>query len=445
MAAADEHSKADISRKRLRDLVSRWTGTRTFIVSAAIVFLVLVLFDGVHPIAAFVSFLFLAGVAVSRWIAVGETTPIRIGSDTGDSRLPAFASGGTALALLNRLPDPLIVLDGTGRVLFANVAAEALVGTASTGRHVATVLRSAPLVTAIDGVIADGKARSIEYTVPVPVQRNYTAMVSVIADTGTPSPSSSKTIFMLLRDITEARRIEAMRADFVAFASHELKTPLASLSGFIDTLRGHAKDDPEARDKFLGIMSDQATRMRHLIDDLLSLSRIELREHVRPSDAVDLFSVVNDIADGLTPLSERYEVEIGIHAPAGLPLVRGDREELGQVIQNLAENALRYGRTGKRIEISLAPDQKGGRPYVRLTVRDFGPGIAKEHIPRLTERFYRVDPAASRAKGGTGLGLAIVKHIVNRHEGTLTIESELGQGSVFSVLLPIFAAPAAAK
>ncbi len=441
MAAIGDNSKLDKGRTRLRDFFARWTGTRTFVIVAAIVFFLLTIFDGLHPIAAFLSFLFLAGTAAIRLMVVGETTPIRIGSQGSEAMLSAFAAGGNALALLNRLPDPLFVLDISGRVLFANGAAEPLIGKAAAGRHVATVLRSAPLITAIDGAIADGKARTIEYTVPVPVQRNYSAFVAPVSDGAATSP---KMIFVLLRDVTEARRIEAMRADFVAFASHELKTPLASLSGFIDTLRGHAKDDPDAREKFLGIMADQATRMRHLIDDLLSLSRIELREHVRPSDAIDLFGVVNDVTDGLTPLADQYGVEIGVTAPAGLPRVRGDREELAQVVQNLADNALRYGRSGKRIEISLAPDEKGGRPYVRLTVRDFGPGIAKEHIPRLTERFYRVDPAASRARGGTGLGLAIVKHIVNRHEGTLAIESELGQGSAFSVLLPVLsdAAPA---
>ncbi len=438
MAAAEDETRRMKSRVWLRDFVSRWTGTRTFIVSTAIVLLALVLLDGLHVIAALVSFGILAGIAGTRLMVVGETTPIRIarGEETG---IPVLGAGSTALALLNRLPDPLFVLDASGRVVFANGAAEPLIGKAATGKHVATVLRSAPLISAIEGVSGDGAVRSIEYAVPVPVQRNYSAYVAPISGEG---PSAQKLVLVLLRDVTEARRVEAMRADFVAFASHELKTPLASLSGFIDTLRGHAKDDPEARDKFLAIMADQATRMRRLIEDLLSLSRIELREHVRPSEAVDLRGVVDDIADGLTPLAEQHGVELGVTAPASLPKVLGDRDELAQVVQNLMDNALRYGRSGKRIEVSLAPAEKGGKSYVRLTVRDFGPGIAKEHIPRLTERFYRVDAAASRARGGTGLGLAIVKHIVNRHQGTLAIESELGQGSSFSVLLPV--APGAA-
>ncbi|MEP0708919.1 MAG: ATP-binding protein [Parvibaculum sp.] len=438
MAAAEGATKLERGKAWLRDFLARWTGTRTFIITSAVVFLALVLLDGLHVIAALVSFAVVAGVAATRLMAVGETTPIRIGRDE-EGGLSVLGAGGTALALLNRLPDPLIVLDVSGRVVFANGASEPLIGKETAGRHVATVLRSAPLIGAIDGVTSDGQVRSIEYSVPAPVQRNYSVYVAPVADE---VASAQKFILVLLRDVTEARRVEAMRADFVAFASHELKTPLSSISGFIDTLRGHAKDDPEARDKFLAIMADQATRMRRLIEDLLSLSRIELREHVRPSDAVDLHGVADDIADGLSPLAEQYGVEIGVTAPASLPKVLGDREELSQIVQNLMDNALRYGRSGKRIEVSLSPAEKGGKPFVRLAVRDFGPGIAKEHIPRLTERFYRVDASASRARGGTGLGLAIVKHIVNRHQGTLSIESELGQGSSFSVLLPV--APSAA-
>ena len=434
MAAADSDGRLVRGKVWLRDFVSRWTGTRTFVISAALVFFALTWLGAMHPIAAIVAFAFLAGISAVRFMATGETAQIRIGTRNEDAGANLLGGGADMLALLHRLPDPLIVLDGSGRVSFANESAEVLIGKAASGRHVATVLRSAPLIAAIETVTRDGVARSVEYTVPVPVQRNYSAYVAPI---GSETEQKRKLVLVLLRDITEARRVEAMRADFVAFASHELKTPLASLSGFIDTLRGHAKDDPEAREKFLTIMADQALRMRRLIEDLLSLSRIELREHVRPSDPVDLLGVVSDVADGLTPVAEQSGVEIGMTAPAGLSKVLGDRDELAQVVQNLADNAIRYGRSGKRIEISLEPAEKSGRPFIRLTVRDYGPGIEKEHLPRLTERFYRVDAAASRARGGTGLGLAIVKHIVNRHQGSLQIESELGRGSAFSVLLPV--------
>jgi two-component system phosphate regulon sensor histidine kinase PhoR len=370
------------SGTRLRDFFARWTGTRTFVVTAAIIFFLLGATGALHVTAAFVSFLSLAGVAVARAIAMGETAPIRIQSRHDDRERPVLGLA-PSLALIDRLPDPLFVLDGTGRVVTANAAAMPLLGRAPAGKHVATVLRSAPLIAAIESVIAGGPDRTVEYSLPVPVERHFSAFIAPIeaareqqADTkrdGAPP----RLILVALRDLTDAHRVETMRADFVAFASHELKTPLASLSGFIDTLRGHAKDDPQAREKFLEIMADQALRMRRLIEDLLSLSRIELREHVRPSDAVDLLGVVSDVTDGLTPLAEQYGVELAVTAPAGLPRVRGDREELAQVVQNLADNALRYGRSGKRIEIALTPDEKGGRPVVRLSVRDFGPGIAK--------------------------------------------------------------------
>jgi two-component system phosphate regulon sensor histidine kinase PhoR len=306
------------------------------------------------------------------------------------------------------------------------------------------MLRSAVLMTAIDAVLKGGGAQSVDYSLPVPVERNYTAFITpfeteVAMASGLSEAARrarARAVLVSLRDVTEARRVEDMRVDFVAFASHELKTPLASLSGFIETLRGHARGDPEAQEKFLEIMADQAGRMRRLIDDLLSLSRIELREHVRPHKLVDMTGVVRDVVDGLSHVAERNGVEVSIAAPADLPPVRGEAEELAQVVQNLVDNAIRYGRPGKRVEVGLDPDTRGGKAMVRLSVRDFGPGISREHLPRLTERFYRVDAAASRAKGGTGLGLAIVKHIVNRHQGVLAIDSELGQGTRFTVLIP---------
>lgn len=438
--AAGGGSSSERIRLWLRDFGFRWTGTRTFVVSAAVIFLLLALFGALHPVVAFCSFLLLAGISATRLMVVGETMPIRLraAEKTGMSD----ANGRRALALVNRLPDPLIVFDEAGRVVLANEAAEALVGKAAPGRHVATVLRSAPLIAAIEAVTKDGIQRTIEYSIPVPVQRHYSAYVARV-ESG--EAGAFPVTLALLRDVTEAHRVEAMRADFVAFASHELKTPLASLSGFIDTLRGHARDDAEAREKFLEIMADQADRMRRLIDDLLSLSRIELREHVRPSDAVNLLDVVGDVADALGPLLTEHGVALTIDTEPSLPLVLGDRDELTQVVQNLADNALRYGHSGKRIDIILGRAERSGKPMLRLTVRDYGPGIAKEYLPRLTERFYRVDVAESRARGGTGLGLAIVKHIVNRHQGVLSIESEVGEGASFSVLLPLAPETVSAK
>jgi two-component system phosphate regulon sensor histidine kinase PhoR len=240
-----------------------------------------------------------------------------------------------------------------------------------------------------------------------------------------------------------------MRSDFVANASHELRTPLASLSGFIETLQGPARSDAPARDRFLAIMKEQATRMARLIDDLLSLSRIEQKAHIHPDNAVDLGALVRQVADGLSPLAHEREVEVKIADQASSLLVPGDRDELIRVFENLIENALKYGAPGRRVDITLvrepANGAKEGAKEAVVSVRDYGPGIAPEHLPRLTERFYRVDISESRAQGGTGLGLALVKHILNRHRGRLVIESTPGAGATFAVRLPLLKTPAPTK
>ena len=224
-----------------------------------------------------------------------------------------------------------------------------------------------------------------------------------------------------------------MRADFVANVSHELRTPLAAITGFIDTLQGAARDDPAARERFLGIMQAQSWRMARLIDDLLSLSRIELRAHQRPDTRLDLVAIVRQVADGLQTLARDREVAIEIKAPAEPLIVLGDRDELTRLFENLIENGLKYGASGKRLDVTLASDGND----LQAVVRDYGPGIASEHLPRLTERFYRVDVGESRAQGGTGLGLALVKHILNRHQGRLVIDSKAGDGAAFTVRLPM--------
>ena len=248
---------------------------------------------------------------------------------------------------------------------------------------------------------------------------------------------------MTFHDLTPLRRVEEMRADFVANASHELRTPLAALSGFIETLQGSARDDAKARERFLAIMQEQARRMARLIDDLLSLSRIELNAHRRPDTPVDLVPIVRQVVDGLETLARDRGVTVHIEAVRTL-MVPGDRDELVRVFENLVENALKYGAAGKRVDITLDAGRRPpeGEPEARVGVRDYGPGIAPEHLPRLTERFYRVDVRESRAQGGTGLGLALVKHILNRHRGRLSIESMPGAGATFTVYLPTAGAAA---
>jgi two-component system phosphate regulon sensor histidine kinase PhoR len=279
-----------------------------------------------------------------------------------------------------------------------------------------------------------GASHLVTFNLRVPVERSFEAHVLPIRFDPTAQGGSAPDLVMLVfRDLTQAMRVDQMRADFVANASHELRTPLASLAGFIDTLRGPARDDPAMREKFLNIMGEQARRMSRLIDDLLSLSRVEMNVHRPPEAAVDLVPLTAHVRDSLSPLARDRGIEISLAVPQSPVIVRGERDDLIRLLENLVENALKYGATGKRVEISLKAE---GMEAV-LSVRDFGPGIAPEHLPRLTERFYRVDVAQSREQGGTGLGLAIVKHIAARHRGRLLIESEPGKGAVFSVRIPL--------
>jgi two-component system phosphate regulon sensor histidine kinase PhoR len=336
----------------------------------------------------------------------------------------------SAREIFECIDDPLLILDLAGRVVFANRASQTLVGAEAERKRISAVLRTPEVLEAVERVLAGGDPETIAFSVPVPVQRHYEAN---IARTGSPL------VLVRIRDLTAMRRAEELRADFVANASHELRTPLAAVTGFIDTLRGHAKDDTEARERFLEIMSVEAGRMRRLIDDLLSLTRIELNEHNPPAGEVDVVTIVREAAAALGPLAQSDRIGIKIAPHEALPVV-GDRDELTQVFQNLMHNAIKYGREGSEVRVRFgrtpAPTRRDGAGQVFVAVEDEGEGIPREAIPRLTERFYRVDVKRSRERGGTGLGLAIVKHIVNRHQGRLQIESTPGVGSIFTVSLP---------
>jgi two-component system phosphate regulon sensor histidine kinase PhoR len=339
--------------------------------------------------------------------------------------------------IIDRLPDPLVVRGLDRGVRRANDAARA-----AFGGDIPAVLRHPDLRAALDRALAaaaDGNTpQTAELTIPAPVQREVRATVLVID----PPLADGGRAIVVLSDRTRERAVERMRADFVANVSHELRTPLASLIGFIDTLRGPAADDPPAQQRFLGIMAEQAERMNRLIDDLLSLSRIELIEHQSPSERVDVADVARRIAAAFEPRVASRRTRLDLDLTEGLPCVTADADQLEQVVQNLVDNAVKYGRDGGTVRLSLRPAAPGrwpSRPGLVLAVSDEGPGIAKAHVPRLTERFYRVDKGRSRSAGGTGLGLAIVKHIVNRHRGQLVIESEEGRGSTFSVWLPLAA------
>jgi len=327
------------------------------------------------------------------------------------------------------LPDPALVTDSSGTVIAANPAVKNLLRLDPLGQHLAAAIRAPSVLDTVQDILNGGDAASIEFEARLPQPRQFAVHVAPVPWTED-SPAGA---LLVLRDLTREQQIERMRADFVANASHELRTPLASLSGFIETLLGAAKNDEAARMKFLGLMRSQAGRMKRLIDDLLSLSRIEMNEHLRPQGAVDLAHVAAHVADLLGGMAKEDGCEIRLDLEKPL-LVKGDRDELVQVAQNLVENALKYGHAGKVIEITGR--SAGG--HAELSVRDYGPGIAEEHIPRLTERFYRVNVQESRSRGGTGLGLAIVKHILNRHHGKLIVTSQPGAGSTFAIHLPLY-------
>jgi len=405
-----------------------WRGGRFVIAAAAIVFAGLAV-PGILPV----------GYALIGFAVVTAAALFTMRTRSEDDRLAlpvAIAEGGDDLlrAVVAGLPDPVVALDRDGRVLALNERARALAPALRQGEPVSFVLRMPELNEAINRAARDGEEQRIVYFERVPLDRWYETIVMPVRR----KPDTAKPDFLLMtfHDLTPLRRVEEMRADFVANASHELRTPLAALLGFIETLQGSAREDPKARARFLTIMQEQARRMARLIDDLLSLSRIELNAHRRPDTPVDLVPIVRQVVDGLETLARDRGVIVDIEAANALS-VFGDHDELVRIFENLVENALKYGAAGKRVDIKLESGSSAdGELEALVSVRDYGPGIAPEHLPRLTERFYRVDVTESRAQGGTGLGLALVKHILNRHRGRLTIESAPGAGATFTVHLP---------
>ena len=329
----------------------------------------------------------------------------------------------TLARLVKALPDAAFALSADNRLICINAAARQLFSGMREGDPVSRNVRAPEILDAIAEARAAGLSL-VTWLSRVPLERQFDTRVAAL------DPEIAGAVLVTLRDMTEVRRIERMRTDFVANASHELRTPLATLIGFVETLQGPARNDASARARFLGIMGEQARRMSRLIDDLLSLSRVEQNLHLRPSTTVDLTEIARHMRDALTPIAGEMGATIAIEAPTPV-YVRGDRDELLRVAENLVENAIKYGGPGL-VKVSVSQDGNAGT----LCVEDRGPGIAPEHLPRLTERFYRIDDEASRSKGGTGLGLAIVKHIVARHQGRLLIWSEPMKGARFSVVLP---------
>lgn len=333
-------------------------------------------------------------------------------------------------AVTRAVPDPFIMLDGSGVILSHNRQATELTGQDMTGQHLSQHIRAPAVLEAVDRVADSGVPDQVHYERRTGGGRLFEVFITPV---GALNTARAPAVTVLLRDLSTQQQLEKMRADFVANASHEMRTPLASMTGFIETLQGSARNDAKAREKFLGRMLEQAHRMRRLIDDLLSLSRIEMNLHRTPSDQVDMSEVARYSAELLATRASGAGCEIRVAAEPGM-IVDGERDELIQISQNLIENAIKYGASGRGVDVSVSHDT--GRGRIELVVTDYGAGIDAQHLPRLTERFYRVSVQESRSGGGTGLGLAIVKHIALRHRGNLDITSRKGEGSTFKFTLP---------
>jgi two-component system, OmpR family, phosphate regulon sensor histidine kinase PhoR len=413
---------------------------RIVLAASAVVFLGFVALGYLSILQAVIGFALVAAASL-----VGRLpNPIARPAIVVAERDPPDRSDPRLEAILGALPDPVIALARDERVVAFNRQAGDIVkrqaGDTARGLQrgapaASLGLRMPDVLEALRRAVKTGREQQAEFVQRGSNDRWFEVVVAPLKYQ--PDARRNDLILMTFHDRTALRRVEEMRVSFVANASHELRTPLAALSGFIETLQGPARDDAAARERFLRIMHEQATRMARLVNDLLLLSRIELNAHLRPQTPVDLVSIVRQVKDSLETLARDSGVKIQIQVPDQPFIVLGDRDELTSVFENLIENALKYGAAGKRVEISFAEiEGSEGQREARVSVRDYGPGIAREHIPRLTERFYRVDVTESRAQGGTGLGLALVKHILNRHRGKLDIDSVLGSGATFTVRLP---------
>lgn len=389
------------------------------------------------------------------------------------------------------LPQPVIILDQASQIMMVNEPALSLASQKISvpdliNHDVARIIRDPKILDTIKKMI-DGTQDSAdqELTVTGATTQTFSLQIRRVPPPTEYAPETSKvpTILIMWQDLSLSRQIEQTRVDFVANVSHELRTPLASLSGFIETLQGPAKGDVDASERFLMIMAEQTARMTRLVSDLLSLSRIELNEATPPTEVISIYNILIKVLNVLRITADKQNVTLNLYGPATHHVtftdrqptalsdllvstdkdsaqitelsnadlsqdlfwkVLGDPDELSQVFQNLIENAIKYGQSGEQVDIFVdcvsetAFAARNDAPFLAISIRDYGEGIADHHIPRLTERFYRADPARSRALGGTGLGLAIVKHILNRHKAHLSIDSKIGDGSTFAVNLPLY-------
>ncbi len=344
------------------------------------------------------------------------------------------------LPVVNGLTASVFVVDADRQILLINDAGRALFGDELVGVDLVQAIRNPRCLKAIAKVLEGRKKTQTVITLQNPVRTTYQVTVTRLGPRILTGDEDEPRAVISLENISHIFEAEQMRSEFVANVSHELRSPLTALNGFIETLKGAAKDDDLARERFLDIMEQEARRMNRLIGDLLSLSKVEADAHIRPEEQVDLTPLIKQVITVLEPLAKRENVKLRLIIADDIETtVLGDHDQLQQVFVNLVENAIKYGGMGGLITIAISSKDKtaGIRSQaLQIDIIDQGAGIKAEHIPRLTERFYRVDKGRSREKGGTGLGLAIVKHILARHRGRLQVTSEINKGSTFTVFLP---------
>lgn len=332
--------------------------------------------------------------------------------------------------LLDAVPLPMVQIDSDGRIALANASGTSLLGSSQIGRDHVIGLRQPALLEVIDRAFHEGIAGQAHYEVIGASDATSTASYLV---TVTPVlVAGERQVICAFQDVTAHEHVNQLRQDFIANVSHELRSPLTSLLGIIETLKSTARDDPAARSRFLDIMQQEVARMARLVRDLLSLSQTEAKERQKPTAPVDIIGLTGTVIDTLRPLADAAGVALEMTAEGAIAPIPADADQLVQILQNLISNAIAYDRLGKSVTVAIYP----AGDMLRIDVRDHGEGIAPEHLPRLTERFYRVESHRARIQGGAGLGLAIVKHIVSRHRGRLSISSQRGKGTCVSVFLP---------
>lgn len=397
--------------------------------------------------------LMVLAAAASYW-AFREASRFIISPRAGETA--EYVGLGELAPLLEALPDPALLVGADNRIVTSNSPARRQLQFEARGQFLTAILRHPDVLEAAQAAVREGATSAVEYESSGQAGRQLRCYVAPV------NWGPDRAALLVFHDQTAQISTERLRSDFLANASHELRTPLASLTLLIETIAGPARDDPKERDRFLAMMQVQAERMRRLIDDLLSLSRIELDEHVPPSDRADLAAVSREVVDALFGVAEERGVKLELAAAAPVPVV-GERFQLAQVVQNLVDNAMKYTPRGGTVRIDvgaggdrdetaamsgrrweeagrfafLTPAPAANLSYAFLRVEDCGPGIERHFLPRLGERFFRVERELGNERGGTGLGLAIVKHIVNRHRGGFLVESQPGKGSAFAVYLEL--------